>query len=469
MVDFEDSWEIPNLELDKRVDLRSERVFTIDPESAKDLDDAVSCSSLADGRLKIGVHIADVSYFVKPNTCLDKHAQTRATTTYLVQKSIPMLPRVLSEKLCSLNPLEDRLCFSIFWIFNKNGDILDTSFAKTVINSCTKLSYQEAQHIIEGIPLEKKGVCRESMTLIAEDIKILYEISKLLRKRRFENGALSINQPKLLFCVDPKTSFPVSCEIYQMKESHRLIEEFMLLANISVAKKISDFFPFALLRCHPKPTKKGLENFENYTKRLGYSLNLETSKTFQKSISQIQDKTAKTIFEILAIKPMQRAKYICASEKSEWTHYALSVPLYTHFTSPIRRYADIVVHRMLEASITDDQTPFMSKTDVNLIAKNANIKKENARYYYCCNYSAAQDASLKLYLCLYLSIKQAEQSKNGLSQNFNIVDGIVIDIGNENVDIYVPIYAFDQRVFLAVEKKSNLGLWSVFCQSTTTR
>ena len=222
-------WTIPEKEYLDRLDLRNECVFSIDPPTARDLDDAISLKMLEKGKYEIGVHIADVSYFVRPATTLDYEAQNRSTSVYLVQKVIPMLPRLLCEELCSLNPGVDRLSFSVFWIFDEDANIIgDPVFKRTIINSCAKLSYNHAQCVIEGrdwsefgaVPLSGKWTTSD----IENNIKQFYKFSQILRRKRYENGALSLNSLKLWFNLD-ECGNPVETGVYESKEANRLIEE----------------------------------------------------------------------------------------------------------------------------------------------------------------------------------------------------------------------------------------------------
>ncbi|KAI3642028.1 hypothetical protein MP228_011583 [Amoeboaphelidium protococcarum] len=434
---------IPEEEIQGRRDLRLKRVFTIDPETAKDLDDAVSCETLPDGNLLVGVHIADVSHFIQPDSELDREALNRATTTYMVDRAYPMLPSVLCEDLCSLNPHVERLTFSVMWTMSQDAQIVDTWFGKSIIKSCAKLSYEKAQNIIDGqswadatlsYPVEGGEQMQHA---IMNDVKIFHKLSLILRKRRFDRGALTINQPKLTFRLDQDKN-PVDCHVYQLKDSNRLIEEFMLLANMSVAQKISETYPNAsLLRCHPPPNGRTMKEFMKFADKMQVSITASSAGDLQKSIQGISDPEKRAIFQLLAIKPMQRAVYFStgqfADNRERWRHYALSCDLYTHFTSPIRRYADVVVHRQLMAAINDAQKPPISPTQVEQAAKRCNVKKEDAR--------ESQDDSLKLYLCVYL--------KN-LCDKIGIVieDAVVMDIGDHSIDVFIPKYAFNRKVYI---------------------
>ncbi|KAI8602686.1 hypothetical protein EDD21DRAFT_320029 [Dissophora ornata] len=348
-------WAIPEKELSRRRDLRQSCTFTIDPATAKDLDDAMSCIRLDDGTFEVGVHIADVSHFIKVGSALDREAKARATTVYLVQKAIPMLPNILSEDLCSLTINVDRLTFSIFWKMTEDGDILDTSFSKSVIRSCAQLSYDEAQRVITTGSLDPKvQVIDHPRSLVEENIKTFFKLSMILRQKRFDNGALSLNPTKLAFETDEQDA-PVDVSVNELKESNRLIEEFMLLANMSVAKQICEVFPEqSLLRRHEEPMEKRMSDFIQHMNKIGLELDASSAGALQASMDAIQDPDVRKVVRLLAIKPMHRAKDICSGmlPPSKHQHYALNAPLYTHFTSPIRRYADIIVHRLLEASLT---------------------------------------------------------------------------------------------------------------------
>ncbi|KAF9577226.1 hypothetical protein BGW38_007711, partial [Lunasporangiospora selenospora] len=301
-------WAIPEKELCRRRDLRQSCTFTIDPATAKDLDDAVSCIRLEDGTFEIGVHIADVSHFIKVGSALDREAKSRATTVYLVQKAIPMLPTLLSEDLCSLRANVDRLTFSIFWKMTEDGQILDTSFTKSVIRSCAQLSYDDAQRVITTGALDPKvEVYGHSRTMVEENIKTFFKLSLILRLKRFDNGALSINSIKLAFETDGM-DLPLDVSVYELKESNRLIEEFMLLANMSVAKQIYDYFPEqALLRRQEEPLEKRTAEFIEHMNKIGLELDASSSGALQTSMDAIQDPDVRKVVRLLLVKPMHRA------------------------------------------------------------------------------------------------------------------------------------------------------------------
>lgn len=367
-------WKIPPEEFKKRRDLRELRIFSIDPPTARDLDDALSIQSIGSNVMRVGVHIADVSYFVLPETALDVEAQERSTSVYLIQQVIPMLPRLLCEELCSLNPGVDRLAFSVMWDIDPSGEILDQWIGRTLIQSCCKFSYQHAQEIIDNTVDCNEIISHETgwpklhgafeWQRIIADIRSLHEIARKRRSSRFENGALRLDNSKLVFAFDDN-GMPCDSMIKEQKDSNFLVEEFMLLANMTVAKVISRAFPeCALLRRHPEPNLQKLKDLETFCIKHGFELNISSSGQLHLSLEKMRDqlKNDPALFNILvlyATKPMQLAKYFCTGElkerEAEWAHYALATPMYTHFTSPIRRYPDIVVHRTLAAALEAEE------------------------------------------------------------------------------------------------------------------
>ncbi|XP_071422650.1 DIS3-like exonuclease 2 isoform X2 [Pithys albifrons albifrons] len=383
-------WVISQEELTKRRDLRKECIFTIDPSTARDLDDALSCKQLPDGNLEVGVHIADVSHFVLEETALDKVASERATSVYLVQKVIPMLPRLLCEELCSLNPMKDRLTFSVIWKLTPEGKILDEWFGRTVICSCVKLSYDHAQSMIESpgkvlSPEELPPVSpQHSIAEIQAAVLNLHRVAQNLRKQRFTDGALQLDQMKLSFTLDQESGMPQSCHVYQYRDSNRLVEEFMLLANMAVAHQIYRCFPKkAFLRRHPTPQTKLLKDLMDFCNQVGLNIDFSSAGALHKSLKELfgTDKYSRARKEVLTYmfsRPMQVALYFCTGvleDETLFRHYALNVPFYTHFTSPIRRYADIIVHRLLSASLGVSSPIKMEKEDIQRQAEHCNDRK----------------------------------------------------------------------------------------------
>ncbi|XP_009403071.2 DIS3-like exonuclease 2 [Musa acuminata AAA Group] len=366
-------WKVPVEECKTRKDLRNICTFTIDPSSSNDLDDALSVEKVSDKIFRIGVHIADVSCFVLPDTALDAEAQVRSTSVYILQHKLPMLPPRLSE-VCSLLPGVDRLAFSIIWDINDSGNIIQCWIGRSVICSCCKLSYDYVQDIIdEGFEIDQFGLsgklhpelCGQfEFKDVIQSVRSLHEISKKRREIRFKQGALGLQNPKLVFLFD-ENGTPYDSFLDERKQSCSLVEEFMLLANKSVAEVISRAFPdCALLRRHPEPNLRKLQEFEAFCSKHGFELDASSSGKLHLSLSKIREKLKDdpVLFDILvsyALKPMQSATYFCSGDligrENEWAHYALSVPLYTHFTSPLRRYPDIVVHRTLSAVVEAEE------------------------------------------------------------------------------------------------------------------
>lgn len=348
---------IPEEEIKLREDCRKLCIFSIDPSNCRDIDDAVSCRELDNGNYEIGVHISDVAHFLTENTPLDEKVSEKATTIYMVERAYHMLPDELCM-LCSLFPGVDKLAFSVFWEITPDAKVLSHRFSKTVIHSCSQLAYDHAQAILDdkedaeaNFPETYNGYTYKD---IYKTIKIIGKIAAIFRKNRFEGGALRIDQPKVAFHLSTVNCLPESFWIYESKESHQLIEEFMLLANMTVATRIHDDFPkLAFLRCHPPPSAYMLKQLAKSLKPMGIDLDISSAGDLHRSLlphvgPENTDSGKAMVLNMLCAKPMTRAKYFCAGgcdEDEDYSHYALNVPLYTHFTSPIRRYADIMVHR----------------------------------------------------------------------------------------------------------------------------
>lgn len=334
---------IPEEEIRKRRDFRNVTTFTIDPIDAKDFDDALSIEFLSDSVVEVGVHIADVSHYVKPLSVIDKEAFYRATSVYLVDRTIPMLPEALSNNLCSLQPNQDKLCFSAVFQLDKNAKILSQWFGKTIIHSDRRFAYEEAQEIIEGKSDE-----------YSKSIITLDALAKKLREERFKKGAIDFGSEEVKFKLDEQGK-PIEVFIKESKDSNKLIEEFMLLANRKVAefittlhrdKKTGQFLPF-VYRIHDKPNEAKLQQFSDFLKKIGYKLNLTNEKTISTSLNKlfqtISGKAEENMISTIAVRTMAKAIY----STNNIGHYGLAFENYTHFTSPIRRYPDLMVHRLL--------------------------------------------------------------------------------------------------------------------------
>ncbi len=333
--------QVSKEDLKNRRDFRPVTTFTIDPVDAKDFDDAISFQKLDNGNYEIGVHIADVSHYVKPDTPLDKEAFQRGTSVYLVDRVIPMLPERLSNGVCSLRPNEDKLCFSAVFEIDEKANVLQQWFGKTVINSDRRFTYEEAQEIIE----RKSGD-------FSEEILKLNELAHILRERKFKNGAIAFETEEVKFLLDEKGK-PLGVYTKIRKDAHKLIEDFMLLANRKVAEFIGkqgrgkNKLTF-VYRFHDTPNPETLTTFSQFAARFGHKLSIKTDKETAKSLnnlmSRIEGSKEQNLLTSLAVRSMAKAIY--TTKKT--SHYGLAFDYYTHFTSPIRRYPDVMVHRLLE-------------------------------------------------------------------------------------------------------------------------
>jgi ribonuclease R len=327
-------------EIKKRWDFRKTLTFTIDPEDAKDFDDALSIEPLADGNYQIGVHIADVTHYVQLNTDLEKEAFDRATSVYLVDRTIPMLPERLSNGLCSLRPNEDKFTFAAVFDMDANGVIKKEWFGRTIIHSDHRFSYEGAQEVLET----GKGK-------FASELKTLNDLAHKLRKERFKQGAVNFETTEVKFKLDEKGK-PLAVIPKVRKDAHKLIEEFMLLANKQVArfiynqKKGEDKNTF-VYRTHDLPDPEKVQNFALFAKQFGHKLNVDeraVSRSLNKLMEEVEGKPEQGVLQSLAVRAMAKAKYTTDAKG----HFGLAFDHYTHFTSPIRRYPDMMVHRLLQ-------------------------------------------------------------------------------------------------------------------------
>jgi len=331
---------ITSEEIAKRRDFRDVTTFTIDPFDAKDFDDALSFKKLDNGNYEVGVHIADVSHFIKPDSALDKEAEDRGTSVYLVDRVIPMLPERLSNGLCSLRPKEDKLCFAAVFELNEEAHVVNEWFGKTVIHSDRRFAYEEVQEVIET----KTGD-------FEPEIAKLNALAYKLRERKFKNGAIAFETTEVKFKLD-ETGKPIGVYVKERKDAHKLIEDFMLLANRKVAEYVSKLgkgkhrYTF-VYRVHDTPKPEALANFAHFAARFGYKINTKSDKETAKSLNflmeDVEGKKEQNVLTQLAIRSMAKAIYTTKSS----SHYGLAFDHYTHFTSPIRRYPDVMVHRLL--------------------------------------------------------------------------------------------------------------------------
>ena len=337
--------EISAAEITKRRDFRGILTFTIDPDTAKDFDDALSLQYLEDGSCEVGVHIADVTHYVKPKTPLDKEAYNRSTSVYLVDRVCPMLPERLSNELCSLRPDEDKYTFSAVFVFDKDSKITSRWFGKTLIHSNRRFAYEEAQEILESGEGE-----------FADELKKLNQLAKRLRKKKFKNGAIAFESDEVKFKLD-EAGTPIDIFVKERKDAHMLIEDFMLLANKEVAtfiqkKSKSKEVPF-VYRVHDLPNPEKVTDFAAFAAELGFKMEVQTPRQIADSYNRLA-KEARTneplkMLESIAIRTMAKAIYTTENIG----HYGLAFDNYTHFTSPIRRYSDVLVHRLLEKNLEE--------------------------------------------------------------------------------------------------------------------
>jgi len=358
-------------EINSRRDMRAVTTFTIDPETAKDFDDALSLELLKNGNYEIGVHIADVTHYVKEGSELDKEAAKRTTSVYLVDRVLPMLPEKLSNGVCSLRPNEDKLTFSAIFEFNQEGQILNEWYGKTVIHSNRRFTYEEAQELLEGNDGD-----------FAEEVRLLNRYAHILRKARFKKGAINFESPEIRFKLD-ENGKPLEAYVKERKDAHMLIEDFMLLANKMVAKKIMDNMraggpqiPF-VYRIHDLPDMEKVQNFANFASRLGYQMNIKNTESvysaFNKLLKDSAGKNEQAVLQQLGIRTMAKAAY----STNNIGHFGLAFEDYAHFTSPIRRYADVLVHRNFELFL-EGKTTRMNPAKLEELCKHISKKERNA-------------------------------------------------------------------------------------------
>ncbi|MNK31810.1 Ribonuclease R [compost metagenome] len=441
--------EIPAAEIAKRKDFRNVLTFTIDPADAKDFDDAISYQKLPNGNHEIGVHIADVSHYVIQGSELDKEAYSRATSVYLVDRVIPMLPERLSNGVCSLRPHEDKLCFAAVFELDEQANIQNEWYGRTVIHSDRRFAYEEAQEVIEN----KTGD-------YAIEILKLNELAYILRDRKFKNGAISFESTEVKFKLD-ETGKPIGVYVKERKDAHKLIEDYMLLANRKVAEFIAkkskgkQKLTF-IYRVHDSPNMETLNTFANFASRFGYKINTKSDKEIAKSLnhlmSEVEGKKEQNILTSLAIRSMAKAIY--TTKKT--SHYGLAFEYYTHFTSPIRRYPDVMAHRLLQTYLDGGKSADMEFYEVASVHSSAMEKRA----------ADAERASIKY--------KQAEYLENNIGTAYKgIISGVTewgmyVEIEENKCegmirlrDISDDFYVLDEKNYCIVgqrkKKKYQLG------------
>ena len=436
--------EISEEEIAKREDFRKVTTFTIDPKDAKDFDDALSISKLKDNLWEVGVHIADVTHYVKEGSIIDKEAEKRATSVYLVDRTIPMLPERLCNFLCSLRPHEEKLAFSVIFDITEKGEVKNSRIVHTIIYSDRRFTYEEAQQIIET----REGDFKE-------EVLMMDTIAKALRERRFAAGAINFDRYEVKFEIDEKGK-PVSVYFKESKDANKLVEEFMLLANRTVAEKIgrvpkgkkAKVLPY---RIHDLPDPEKLDNLSQFIARFGYKLRTSGTKTdISKSINHllddIQGKKEENLIETVSIRAMQKARY----STHNIGHYGLAFDYYTHFTSPIRRFPDMMVHRLVTKYLDGGRSVSESKYE-DLCDHSSNMEQIAAN---------AERASVKY--------KQVEFMSERLGQTYDgVISGVTewglyVELNENKCEGMIPMrdldddyYEFDEKNYCLRGRRKN--------------
>ncbi|RNF06806.1 exosome complex exonuclease RRP44 isoform X1 [Trypanosoma conorhini] len=423
-------WSVSTEELGRRLDLRDLCVVSVDPLGCRDIDDALHCRVVNGNHLEVGVHIADVTHFLREGTAMDEEAAKRSTSVYLVDRRINMLPQLLTENLCSIVADEDRYAFSIMWEFDENYNVVRDYFGKTVIRSRAALYYGDAQRMIDDA---------NDTSEIAVSLRHLMNISRHFKAKREKDGALFLASQEFKFKVDNDHVNPTDMQVYQTFEANSMIEEWMLFANAAAARKVYASYPrWTLLRRHQRPAENAFDTLNEALQRtVGLQLDDTTSLTLNNSLNACidpNDAYFNRLIRILVTRCLRQAQYFSSSEvpQDEFYHFGLAMPIYTHFTSPIRRYADVVVHRQLAAALGIMQVSEMHTDSVKMeaLAGNINYRHEQAQ-------RAGRD-SQNLFTGFYL--------RNFADQAIPDEDGYVVKLSETHVFVLVPKYGQEGKI-----------------------
>ena len=425
---------VPAGEIEKRLDYRDVLTFTIDPEDAKDFDDALSVKPLDNGRFEVGVHIADVSHYVQPGTPLDEEARQRGTSVYLPDRVCPMLPEKLSNGVCSLRPNEEKLAFSVLFTVSAKRTIESYTFARTVIESDTRFAYQDAQDVIDG----RSDTHKDAILLLAD-------IARRLRRKRFKNGAIAFEMPEVRFELDDE-AHPIDLYVKERQEAHMLVEDFMLLANMTVAKFVGTTPRAMVYRVHDQPDMERLQQLSNVARRFGHDIRFrdqaQARDVLNRLMEYVQGRPEAQVLQQLAVRSMSKAVYTTKNIG----HYGLGAEYYTHFTSPIRRYPDVLVHRILWEHM-EKENPIVQRDELEELCEMSSVMERKAQL-------ADRDAT---------KYKQVEYLADRLGEEYDgvitgvIARGIFVQMTANHCEGHCSVDNFSERFHFDEEKLQLRG------------